>query len=176
MPKPSAAAKVVLIGSDETTAVSTVTIGSQDVAVGVGTITVEPGTEPIYLVVTSYRPTIWRLYGAVARIERLVLTSTMPAPAKDVPADKPLVGATGVPAERVTFLQHTECVGHFETVPSRQATLAAIAVKIDSGMKSREGRRHLRLVRSIGPIRRHSRYETRQAGDRQQDTGDSQRR
>jgi hypothetical protein len=134
MPKPSAAAKVVLIGSDETTAVSTVTIGSQDVAVGVGTITVEPGTEPIYLVVTSYRPTIWRLYGAVARIERLVLTSTMPAPTKDVPADKPLVGATGVPAERVTFLQHTECVGHFETVPSRQATLAAIAVKIDSGM------------------------------------------
>lgn len=133
MPKPSDAAKVVLVGSYESEALSTVTIGSQDVAVGVGNITVEPGTEPIYLVVTSYRPTIWRLYGATERIERLVLTTTMTPPVKNLPPDKPVVGAVGVPAERITFLERTRCIAHFMTRPSREAKLAEAEVKIDAG-------------------------------------------
>ncbi len=133
MPKPSDAAKLVLVGTNESEALSNVAIGSQDVAVGVGNIAVEPGNEPIYLVVTSFRPTIWRLYGATERIERLVLTSTMPAPTKALPANKPLVGAVGLPADRITFLEQTKCVGHFTALNTRQASFAAIAVRIDTG-------------------------------------------
>lgn len=133
MPKPSDAAKLVLIGSNETTALSSVTIGSQDVAVGVGNITVEAGTEPIYLVVTSYQPTIWRLYGAVERIEQLVLTSTLGPVIKGLPPGKPLVGAIGIAADRVTFLPKIACLEQFTTVQSAAASTAAVAVKVDTG-------------------------------------------
>jgi hypothetical protein len=133
MPKASDAANVVVIGTYEAEAVSSATIGSQNVAVGLGNITVEPGTEPIYLVVVSFRPTIWRFSGAVERIERLVLTTTMAAPTKNLPWDKPLVGATGVAAERITFLSQTKCIENFTEVPSRQASIAAAAVQRDAG-------------------------------------------
>ena len=73
MPKPSDGATVVLLSAYEADSLSTTTIGSQEVAVGTGTITVQPGSAPIYLVVASFRPTIWRFSGAVERIERLVL-------------------------------------------------------------------------------------------------------
>jgi Ca2+-binding EF-hand superfamily protein len=72
MPKASEAAKVMLLGAYQTGAISNVTLGSQDIAVGVGNVTIEPGAEPLYLVIGTFRPTIWRFYGAVERIERLV--------------------------------------------------------------------------------------------------------
>ena len=54
-------------------ALSSVTIGSQDVATRTGTIVVERGREPLYLVVGSFLPTIWRFSGAVERVERLLI-------------------------------------------------------------------------------------------------------
>jgi Ca2+-binding EF-hand superfamily protein len=133
MPKASEAAKVVLVGGYETQALSTTTIGSQDVAVGVGNVTVEAGNEPIYLVMVSFRPTIWRFYGAVERIERLVLTSTMTGPNRGTPQDKPLVGATGISAERITFLGQSKCLGYFSEAPSSQSAIAAAAVRRATG-------------------------------------------
>jgi hypothetical protein len=133
MPKASDAAKVVLIGAYQAEAVSSVTIGSQDVAVGAGTITIEPGDEPIYLVVTSFRPTIWRLYGAVERVERLVLSATTTGPGRGMPQEKPLVGATGVPAERVSFLGQSRCIRYFTETPSSSAAAAAASVRQETG-------------------------------------------
>jgi Ca2+-binding EF-hand superfamily protein len=133
MPKASETAKVVLVGGYRTEALSTTTIGSQDVAVGVGNVTVEAGNEPIYLVMVSFRPTIWRFYGAVERIERLVLTSTMTGPGRGTPQEKPLVGATGIPAERVTFLGQSKCLGYFSETPSSQSAIAAAAVRRATG-------------------------------------------
>jgi Ca2+-binding EF-hand superfamily protein len=133
MPKASDAAKVVLIGAYQAEAVSSVTIGSQDVAVGAGTINIEPGDEPIYLVVTSFRPTIWRLYGAVERVERLVLSATMTGPGRGMPQEKPLVGATGVPAERVSFLGQSRCIRYFTETPSSSAAAAAASVRQETG-------------------------------------------
>jgi EF hand len=122
MPKASEEARVVLLGAYEGEAISTVSIGSQDIAVGTGGIVVEPGTEPLYLVVLSFRPTIWRVTGAVERIERLVLAG-----------ESANLGATGVPTERVSFLGRTNCMGHFTAVPSTHAAIAAAAVKRDTG-------------------------------------------
>ena len=133
MPKASDAAAVVLIGAREAEALSSTTIGSQDVAVGVGTVTVEPGTSSIYLVLVSFDPTIWRFYGAVERIERVVVTSARAAPVKALPREAPLAGATGVPAERITFLGSIKCLDIFTSVPSIQASQTAAAVEAAAG-------------------------------------------
>ncbi len=133
MPKASDGAKVVLIGSYQAEAMSTATIGSQDVAVGVGNVMVDAGAEPIYLVLVSFRPTIWRFYGAVERIERLVLTSTMTGPGRGVALEKPLVGAVGIPAERVSFLGQARCINYFSDAPSTQAAIAGGVVKREAG-------------------------------------------
>jgi len=133
MPKASDAAAVVLIGAREAEALSSTTIGSQDVAVGVGTVTVEPGTSSIYLVLVSFDPTIWRFYGAVERIERVVVTSARAAPVKALPREAPLAGATGVPAERITFLGSIKCLDLFTNVPSIQASQTAAAVEAAAG-------------------------------------------
>jgi len=133
MPKASDAAKVVLVSGYEPEALSSVTIGSQDVAVSAGNIHVEPGNEPIYLVVVSFRPTIWRFSGAVGRIERLVLTTSRPERVGELPQDKPIVGATNIPADRITFLPPAKCISHFIEAPSGGAASAAAAVKREAG-------------------------------------------
>jgi len=53
MPKASDNAKVVLLSAYESDAVSTTTIGSQDSEVRTGTIEVEPGDQPLYVVAVS---------------------------------------------------------------------------------------------------------------------------
>jgi hypothetical protein len=53
MPKATDGAKIVLLRIDNADALSTVTVGSQDVATRTGEILVEPGREPLYLVVAS---------------------------------------------------------------------------------------------------------------------------
>jgi Ca2+-binding EF-hand superfamily protein len=133
MPKASDAAKVVLIGAFGVEAISSVTIGSQDVSVGVGNVMVEAGSEPIYLIISTFRPVIWRFYGAVERIERLVLTSTMTGPGRGTPEEKPLVGASGVPAERVSLLGKSNCFGSFYNAPSNESAVAAGIVRRELG-------------------------------------------
>jgi hypothetical protein len=77
MPAASEKARVVLLSSYETEALSSVTMGSQDNVVHAGRVVVEPGDDPLYVVIASYSPTIWQFSGAVQRIERLVMTSSV---------------------------------------------------------------------------------------------------
>lgn len=133
MPKASDAAKVVLLGAYQVEAISTSTIGSQDVAVGVGNVMVEPGSEPLYLVIVTFRPTIWRFYGSTERIERLVLTSIMTGSGRSSANEKPLVGAMGVAAEKISFLGQSRCLPYFTQTPSSQAAIAAAAVRREAG-------------------------------------------
>lgn len=133
MPAASEKAKVVLLGSGETEALSNVAIGTQDEATGVGTIKVEAGDEPIYLVIVSYQPTIWRFDGAVERIEHVVVTTTRTGLNETDQKSPPLAGVTGLPADRVTFARQSGCIGVFSEVPSIDAAKAAGAVKQQSG-------------------------------------------
>jgi len=129
MPAASEKSKVVLLGSHGAEALSSVAIGTQDDITGVGTINVEPGDEPIYLVIASYQPIVWRFYGAVERIERLVLTGFN----KNDPKSLPLAGVTGLPVDRVTFARQSGCIGFFTEVPSIDAAKAAGVVKRQAG-------------------------------------------
>jgi hypothetical protein len=135
MPPASEGAKVVLFSAYEGEALSTTTIGSQDVAVGTATITIEPGREPIYLVVAVGEATIWRVSGAVGRLERLVLTSNKTRPRGATPDERPLVGATGVAAGKVTFLERTGCVRPFTEAPSSASASAVGVVMRETGKR-----------------------------------------
>src|SRR4051812_14651347 len=75
MPKPSDKAKVILFSTSYVESLSTSTIGSQDNKIGAATVTIEPGAEPLYMVIAARDAVIWRLQGDVGRVERLVLAS-----------------------------------------------------------------------------------------------------
>ena len=126
-PAPSQTARVVLFETYGTEALSTVTIGSQWVATEIGRVVIEPGEEPLYVVVASYRPVIWQFSGATDRIERLVLAGESTGPNQSVRGETPLIGAAGVPAERITFLRQPECMTYHagpNVIRSRAATEA----------------------------------------------------
>lgn len=133
MPKASAGAKVVLLSAYESDSVSTSTIGSQDVSIGAGSITVEPGTEPLYVVVLSHRGVIWQFSGATERLERVVLGAANTGPNSGHPDAKPLVGATGISAEKIMFIPKTKCLGYFSERPSSQAASTAAIVSRETG-------------------------------------------
>jgi len=133
LPKPSDAAEVVVLSAYESGALSTATIGFQDVETGAGTIHVEPGRAPLYLVVTTFRPVIWRVTGAVERVERVVLAATITGPNRSEPRAVPLAGAVGLPAGKVTFVTRPNCLRHFSEVPSGQAAMTIAAVRRETG-------------------------------------------
>ena len=132
LPKASAEAKVVLLraGAD---ALSSVTVGSEDVATETGRIVIEPGPQPLFLVVSTIRPTIWRFSGALDRIERVVLAAFSNAPNRTDPNAPPLVGATGLPADRLTFSGGYRCYQLLADGPSNQDMTAANLVLRQTG-------------------------------------------
>jgi hypothetical protein len=101
-------AKLVLVSAERGQAVSSATIASQDVAITSAILTVEPGTEPLYLIAASSQPVIWRVEGAVARIRHMVLASQHPQPGYQ--RSPPLVGVTGLSRDQVTILSYADCL------------------------------------------------------------------
>ncbi len=137
MPKASSAAKVILLSAYETEALSNVALGSQDDVTGVGNINVEPGEGPLYIVIATYRPTIWRFYGAVERVERAVLISNRYVAGIEKNKIKQASGAIGLPEERLSFQPRHNCLNQFSEAPSigsAQATglvLSAAGKRVD---------------------------------------------
>jgi Ca2+-binding EF-hand superfamily protein len=131
MPSPSPNAKVILFSSYQTGALSSVTIGSQDVVVFAGRVMVEPGAEPLYIVIPTFTPVIWQFSGAVDRIERLVVSSAQTLPDKTrYDGNQPvLAGATGLPQDKVSFLGKSGCLSYFSEVPSSQSVRTVAAVR-----------------------------------------------
>ena len=133
MPAASDKAKVVLLSSYETEALSSVTIGSQDNVVHAGRVVVEPGSEPLYVVIASYSPTIWQFSGAVERVERLVMTSAGTGPNRGDANQRSLVGATGIAQEKVSFFSKSNCLTYFSEAPSAASLQTVAAIRKASG-------------------------------------------
>jgi hypothetical protein len=112
MPAPSSKAQIVLLLVRETQALSSVGIGDEDSTVYAAKVVVEPGPEPVYLVMASDEPVIWQFSGDTRRIERVVLSSQSLPPHGNVYPAPPLVGATGVPDSKVSFFARTGCIKH----------------------------------------------------------------
>jgi Ca2+-binding EF-hand superfamily protein len=133
MPAASEKARVVVLSSYETEALSSVTLGSQDNVVHAGRVVVEPGNEPLYVVIASYSPTIWQFSGAVERIERLVMTSSRTGPNGGDVNQRSLVGATGIAQEKVSFLGKSNCLTYFQETPSSASLQTIAAIRIGVG-------------------------------------------
>jgi Ca2+-binding EF-hand superfamily protein len=134
MPAPSEKAKVVLLSASRTDALSSVTLGSQDVVVHAGRVVVERGREPLYLVIPTSSATIWQFSGAIERIERVVMTSSEVVPktgnAQQTNAPQPpLAGATGIAAERISFFARRDCLRNFSEIPSSSSIEAIAAIR-----------------------------------------------
>ncbi len=68
-----------------------------------------------------------------SEFERLVLAGTTTGPGSSRPDQVPLIGATGISAERVTFLGRPGCIGDFGEVPSIKAAAAVGVVRRELG-------------------------------------------
>jgi hypothetical protein len=119
LPKASDAAIAMVVGSAGADALSSTTLGSQDIPTEAGNVIIENGDGPLYIVIVATRPVIWRITGAVSRIERLILSSFHPY-APQIPAEVlvsiagktvSIAGETGVAAGKVTFMSNPECLG-----------------------------------------------------------------
>src|SRR5258706_13549846 len=120
MPAPSPKAKVVLLSAYQTEALSSVTIGSQDVVVHAGRIVAEPGDEPLYVVISTYAAMIWQFSGAVDRVERGMMSSLMTRPNGADKNQPTLVRATRLSAERISSFSRSTCLGYSSELPSSQ--------------------------------------------------------
>jgi len=132
MPKASQPAKVVLLGLYETESLSSVALGSQDEVTGVGDVAVEPGHDPLYIVIAGYRPTIWRFSGSLQRIERVVVLAQRGLTTKGSSNVMPLAGVVGVTRDKISFPK-PNCIASFSETPSIASAQAAGAVRVAAG-------------------------------------------
>jgi Ca2+-binding EF-hand superfamily protein len=133
LPKAPQNAKIIAIGAYETNTLSNMALGSQDQVTQAGTIDIEPGSEPLYLLVTSYEAVIWTFTGAVDRVQHLVLSSSQGARAPD--GFTPFVGAVGVDPARISYARAHNCLPPFHE--TSEAAKAAIARAIEAAVGRR---------------------------------------
>lgn len=107
LPRASKDAKVILVNAYSALGLSPVAIGSPDEVTTTTKVTIEPGSEPLYVLLFSSQRMIWQFQGATDRVRHAVFYAGPSAGDTQVPA-----GVTGLPKERVTFASVGQC-GHF---------------------------------------------------------------
>jgi hypothetical protein len=98
--------RLVLVGAERGLGLSTVSLGGED-EVGVALVVVEPGAEPLHLVLTSRSALIWVFSGAVERV------AAVAANAADSFYGAPRVGVIGIPPEKVHIAAAAYCFPTF---------------------------------------------------------------
>ena len=120
IPRPARGQRVVLVGAYEGEGMSTVALGGQDVETTVTYVDIEPGTEPLFIVLMSHSSMVWVFHGATHRVARAVLMT------RAIANQPPAVGAVGLRSERVST--HPACYQYFRNVNDRQAHVASEAL------------------------------------------------
>lgn len=75
LPKATAGSSVVAYGGYEGDSISSAAVGGLHQETNLIDVVIEPGPEPLYLSLTSYESMVWRVTGAVDRLERVVVAS-----------------------------------------------------------------------------------------------------
>lgn len=120
IPRPARGQRVVLVGAYAGEGMSTVALGGQDVETTVAYVDIEPGREPLFVVLMSYRSMIWVFRGATQRVAHAALMT------RSVDNQPPAVGAVGLQRERVST--HPACYQYFRNANDRQARVASEAL------------------------------------------------
>ncbi|MGD9869244.1 MAG: hypothetical protein AB7U38_14735, partial [Hyphomicrobiales bacterium] len=113
--------QVVVLGTYEGHAVSSVSVAGLDDETSTGTIAIEKGDTPIYLVATAFEKFIWNVTGDVSRLSRLVI---IPTRVKTGPG----AGVVGVPKDKITFLESGSCFRFFTSSKAGAGTIAKATV------------------------------------------------
>lgn len=121
---PGSQAELHVVTGYEGHALSSVSIGGQDQVTQIVDLVIEPGDRPLYLVVASFELVIWRITGAVDRVERIVVQSG--ATASDLRSG----GVIGLPAERISFVASGACFTAGWERPAAVAASAALALHL----------------------------------------------
>ncbi len=112
LPKLIPGSKLVLYGTNSGSRQATVSLaGDVGEATNVADVVVEPGDEPLYVVLTSYNSMLWRFSGDTNRVVKVVATAIRRA--DNSGAGLGGSGVTGVPKERVAFLPSVRCLPYF---------------------------------------------------------------
>jgi hypothetical protein len=125
VPRPSSNARIVRLGTREGAQLSDIAIGGQGRPTYVVSVEIEPGVEPLYLVATSGEATIWRLTGAVRRVQAFVGSSRE----RDAHSMWPAVGVTGLPRARFHTVPYA-CFGTFDERNMRSPLAASEAAQL----------------------------------------------
>jgi hypothetical protein len=119
-------AQLVVYGGYGAQSLASVSIGGADQVTGLIDVVIEPGSAPLYLVLSSYDSIIWRLSGATDRVARVILSSSQTAkpewqatppdavrvePKLSVSTALAASGVLGVDASRVAFARRA-CPQH----------------------------------------------------------------
>lgn len=99
LPLVPADARLVFYGGYEGDALSSASVGGPDQETNVIDVTIEPGIQPVYLVLSSYESMVWRLRGAAQRVASVAVSAT-----KDDNRGHSASGVTGVPADKVSIM------------------------------------------------------------------------
>jgi len=116
LPHPSDASRVFFLAGYGAKAVSPVYIGNQDADTGVISIEVPPNLGPIYLLVSSYEPTIWNITGATDQITQMAVLGSVDE------AGRVSAGVTGIDKGRIVFANRT-CISQDAWRPTRQGQI-----------------------------------------------------
>lgn len=146
-------AKMVVVGAYEGDAASNVVIGNQDVETGIIDVYVEPGKQPLYILLMSYESIVWRFTGERNRIIRVVVSSSKgstirgdrkkfqgagPAihvgilPQSDFKRGPSFSGVIGLPKSKI-FISNSTCLGYFSKVASPQYSVVSEAINSITG-------------------------------------------
>lgn len=149
-------AKLVVFGGYEGDAIASAVVGGPDQETNLIDVAIEPGTAPLYLILTSYESMIWRFSGATNRVARVVVSSAAtarpiltvdkPSPVQHVEPgtrrEAPIMpwpqqfrnkisasGVAGLPARKVT-ITNSGCPQYFYNPEVAARALASVRVSL----------------------------------------------
>jgi Ca2+-binding EF-hand superfamily protein len=120
LPKPASDDLVAVLGTYAGAWQPTATVAGQDETTHLAVIDIESGTQPVYLVLTSYYPMIWTFTGATERLSRVVAIRKGEKERATAGA-----GVIGLAADKVTFLPPGSCGRYSYKPDSKEAKLMA---------------------------------------------------
>jgi Ca2+-binding EF-hand superfamily protein len=116
LPRAPKDARVIVFNGYSFDGLSSVAIGSQDEITNATRVVIEPGREPLYLLLVGWNRVIWQFEGAVDRVKHAVLATVTAYDGKPTPA-----GATGLPQNIVTIAHQDPCTQFWVNMTTKHA-------------------------------------------------------
>jgi hypothetical protein len=125
LPQPSTAASIIRLSAYQGKQLADVSMAGQDVETTTSEVRIEPGSQPLYIIASTYEAQIWRFTGAVNRVERVVLSAW-----QSNAYGQPSVGLTGIPSDKLVAVA-ANCIGGFYDNLNQRALVATVGRRPD---------------------------------------------